>query len=154
MREFVVIFARPVGVDSLATVLVILKSRPASQAGRFNLPGGKIEPNETPEQAAVRELKEETGLSPAIDKISVLGKIQGKEHRIYCVKVPVFYDFVNNPDLEEPVAWVDWSEIKIHDLLITNLKVIVPLMAAGISGWTLHTDLINDTTFILEFEKK
>lgn len=31
----------------------------------FSLPGGRIEPDETPEAAARRELKEETGLEPA-----------------------------------------------------------------------------------------
>ncbi|HZU11221.1 MAG TPA: NUDIX hydrolase [Chloroflexota bacterium] len=33
------------------------------------LPGGAIEPAETPEQAAVRELREETGLEVALDRL-------------------------------------------------------------------------------------
>ena len=36
-------------------------------AGGWEFPGGKIEPGETPEQAAVREIREELGATIAID---------------------------------------------------------------------------------------
>ena len=46
--------------------VIIRKIRgPEGVAFRFNFPGGHIEPGETPEQAAVRELAEETGLTAA-----------------------------------------------------------------------------------------
>lgn len=49
------------------SVLLILKNRPAFQAGKWNGVGGKIEASETAHQAMVREFREETGLdwSPA-----------------------------------------------------------------------------------------
>ena len=43
-------------------VLLIRKNRPAWQAGKLNGVGGKIEPGETPHEAARREFREETGL--------------------------------------------------------------------------------------------
>lgn len=45
-------------------VLLIIKKRGLG-AGKINAPGGRIEPGETPEQAAVRETQEETGVTPS-----------------------------------------------------------------------------------------
>ena len=44
-------------------VLLIRKKRGLG-AGKINGPGGKVEPGETPEQAAVREVREELGVEP------------------------------------------------------------------------------------------
>jgi 8-oxo-dGTP diphosphatase len=45
-------------------VLLVRRARPPA-VGTWTLPGGKVEANETPEQAVVREVKEETELDIA-----------------------------------------------------------------------------------------
>lgn len=42
-------------------LLLIQRNRPPSE-GLWTLPGGRLEPGETPEQCALREIKEELGL--------------------------------------------------------------------------------------------
>ncbi len=44
-------------------ILLIEKKRRLG-AGKVNGPGGRIEPGETPEQAAIRETQEEIGITP------------------------------------------------------------------------------------------
>ncbi len=44
-------------------ILLIRKHRGLGQ-GKLNGPGGRLEPGETPEQAAVREVQEEIGVTP------------------------------------------------------------------------------------------
>jgi mutator protein MutT len=68
-----IVSAGGVLLDASGRVLLIQRARPPA-AGTWSLPGGRLEPGETPEQAVVREVLEETAM--AADVVCSLGLVE------------------------------------------------------------------------------
>ena len=100
--------------------------------GRWDIPKGKIEPEESLENAALRELEEETGLTELILEEFVnttfhiyKEKRQGKEERILKATHWFKMTYVGQkepiPQTEEGITKVEWkTQTEINDEVLPN----------------------------------
>lgn len=139
MQEYVLVFVQ--AEDDLDKVLLILKDRPAHLKGRFNLPGGKVDPGEYHKDAAYRELYEETGYEP--EEMILAGKIDVTDSHsgiiyLYKTKITTTKPVLQREGETEPVSWYDWNEIIKDNRIMPNLRLTIPLMKAGIYDWVIY----------------
>lgn len=97
-----------------------------TQPGDISFPGGRIEPEETPSQAAVRETCEEVGLKPC--EITLIGPMEFYVTHYGAVLYPfvgitAVQDFVPSPDevdriIRVPLAWLMDQEPEIYTLSV------------------------------------
>jgi 8-oxo-dGTP pyrophosphatase MutT (NUDIX family) len=105
-------------------VCLIRKARPDWQAGHLNAPGGHIEPGETPHDAIVREIEEETGfIIPEFNHVAVL---ESRDYKLHVfTKTLETYKIPENQDENEPVHW--YAVHPLSSACIFNLNWLIPL---------------------------
>jgi 8-oxo-dGTP pyrophosphatase MutT (NUDIX family) len=115
-----------------------------AHAAEIALPGGRIEPDETPEQAAVREAVEEVGIDP--DAVELIGRLDEAWSKARNHVVPV-------------VGWYDGALDELRPASVEVARVFVTPLAriarpdahrvdiAEIAGVTYENDVIDADVF-------
>lgn len=105
-------------------VVLIRKNKPLWQKGLFNGVGGKVEADESPADAMVREFKEETGVQ--IDYWEYIGNMQGKDWIVYCYKSSSLKALDVKTTTDEVIKIIPVNSIKNYST-ISNLQWLIPL---------------------------
>lgn len=114
-------------------VVVTKYKKGNKKSGYYDIPGGKIEEGENPEQTAIREMKEETGL-----KVENL-KYKGNMIIEYPNRIFDFDVFVTNEsegetqEFEENTSeWIDIKELLQKEKLLSNIMILDRFFIKGL----------------------
>lgn len=117
----VLVARRRASIDSASDAIT------SGDAGRWELPGGKVQPAESDQEALERELLEELGLRSAVrERIGPTVTVR-PGMQLFCYRV----DRVGLDDLvltdHDEVRWVDGDELAALDLLDADRALLQPL---------------------------
>ncbi|HNX36290.1 MAG TPA: 8-oxo-dGTP diphosphatase [Kiritimatiellia bacterium] len=112
-------------------VLLIVKKRGLGH-GKINAPGGRLEPGETLEQAAVRETQEEVGLTPFNPRGA--GRLDfaftdGYSLRCHVFTADAYAGILTETDEADPF-WCDEADIP-YERMWADDRLWIPLMLEG-----------------------
>jgi 8-oxo-dGTP pyrophosphatase MutT (NUDIX family) len=110
--------------EQAAFILTTRAAKLSNHAGQRAYPGGRLDPGETVEQAALRELEEEVGLR--LDENSVLGRLDDYATRSGFVITPVVVwggkdvDLIPNPGEVDQIHRIPLQELLRKDAPILD----------------------------------
>jgi ADP-ribose pyrophosphatase YjhB (NUDIX family) len=117
--------------DDAGRLLLVRRGRPPA-VGLWSVPGGRVEPGETDEQAVRREVREETGLTVAVDRLVGRVRRPGLAGTIYDIGdyacTVTGGTLVAGDDAAE-ARWVDVAELRA-------LSTTAGLLEA-LAGWVV-----------------
>jgi 8-oxo-dGTP diphosphatase len=127
--------SRPVPVVRLivpgpsGTVLVLQRAANSTDGGRWCLPGGKVDYGDTVEQAAIRELQEETGLrATSLTFLFYQDSLPPAPGRMHCVNLyfecAAEGEVVLNEESTE-AAWIGPEDIVRFPLSFRNDEALI-----------------------------
>jgi mutator protein MutT len=130
--------------------LLLVRRAPRRGRGNWQVPGGFIEPDETIEQAVVREVEEEAGVTASVEGIVALRNRYAPEvgNSLYVVMLLHPLSGEPKPDGREVdrAEYLTWDEIQALDqipavnveiaqrVLSQNRCLLVPRSVAHLSG--------------------
>ena len=100
---------------------ILLIHRETESYNHWEIPGGKIEPNETAHTAAIRELQEELGLQVQIER--ELGRDSFTDNDRQFSYVWWLATTTDKPRITESYLFSEWRYIDMHVLLAGGISL-------------------------------
>lgn len=117
-------------IDRDGRILLAQRPEGKSLAGLWEFPGGKIEEGETPEEAVIRELREELNVET---ETSCLAPIAFASHtyETFHLLMPLFvcrkWKGIEKPQEGQKLAWVRVNELDRYDMPPADVPLVAQL---------------------------
>ena len=122
-----VLVAAVILVDHDGRILLAQRPEGKVMAGLWEFPGGKLEENETPEAALVRELKEELDITTApscLAPLTFASHSYENAHLLMPVYVCRVWEGYAKPMEGQTLAWVKVDDIEKYDMPPADIPLI------------------------------
>ena len=117
-------------VDVDGRVLLARRPEGKKMAGLWEFPGGKLNPGETPEQALIRELKEELGIDVTAACLAPFA-FASHEYEGFHLLMPLFlcrrWKGIPQPREQQALAWVRANRLHEYEMPPAD-KPLIPLL--------------------------
>ena len=125
--------------------VVVIKNKCEVNKDFYDIPGGKIENNESDVDAAKREFKEETGMQ--IDDLIYKGKtIVEYPDRIYNFSIFIANRYMGKPqEFEQNMSmWIDIQELLKEEKILPVVKILEYLKNEDMINLNITCDKLNN----------
>lgn len=118
-------------VEHNGRVLIARRGVNASLGGKWEFPGGKVEPGETSADCIVRELREEFGVETSAGEVVATTTHRYPDVTIHLIAHRVYHlagEWI--PREHEEVRWVQYGDLLSYDVAPADVPIIEALLAA------------------------
>jgi 8-oxo-dGTP diphosphatase len=118
-------------IDSDGRILIARRPPGKTLAGLWEFPGGKVEPDESPEQSLIRELKEELGI---VVREACLAPLTFASHSYpaFHLLMPLYvcrrWEGIASPQEGQELAWVRPNRLRDYPMPPADEPLIPPLI--------------------------
>jgi len=129
MKLLLVVAAALVDVDN--RVLIAQRPEGKQLAGLWEFPGGKLDPGERPEDALIRELAEELGISvkaPCLAPLTFASHAYDDFHLLMPLYVCRKWEGFVAPAEGQAIRWARARELRDYDMPPADAPLIAPLI--------------------------
>ena len=127
----IVTVAAAVLIDRAGKIFIAQRPEGKAMAGLWEFPGGKLEAGERPDQALIRELKEELSIETAsacLAPLTFVSHAYDKMHLIMFVYVCRTWKGFLKPAEHQKIAWVEPRTLYDYPMPAADLPIIPHLI--------------------------